>query len=88
MWLKTIDPDTICSIKFFKNWEASKAETILSSVIWVSISYEIFCILVCMPHTKLDQVEKALSYKFFNQFSAKLWTKESLAILNEVYFEV
>lgn len=32
-------------------------------------------------------MEKALSYKIFNQFSAKLWTKESLTILNEVYFE-
>lgn len=33
-------------------------------------------------------MEKALSYTFFNQCSAKLWTKESLTILNEVYFEV
>lgn len=62
----------IASIKYCKNWEAIKAQTILFSVIWTSTSYEIFSILVYMPYTKLDRVEKALSYNFFNQFSAKL----------------
>lgn len=83
MWLKATNPDSTYSIKYCNNWEA-----VLSSVTWISISYEIFRILVCMPYTKLDQMEKALSYTFFNQYSAKLWTKESLTILNEVYFEV